>query len=109
MVLSLVEDFGAAPMKVAADLVLAFVATMADRTSSQWTVGWVPGLSNAFNAAVATALTEAIGWAAVDRFESGGGLGAGGARLAVRFRRCLGVQSAKPLGGIDGPFPVLSP
>lgn len=74
MILSLADEFGASITKaVAADLVLTFGASMAGRAFSQWALGWVPGLGNAVNAATAATLTEAIGWAAVDWFESGGG------------------------------------
>ncbi len=44
-------------------------ATTAGRTASQILIGWIPGWGNAFNAATAASLTEAVGWLAVEWFE----------------------------------------
>ena len=43
-------------------------AAFAGRGLSQLLVGWIPGVGNAVNAATAAAITEAIGWMAVDNF-----------------------------------------
>lgn len=45
-------------------------ATVAGRAISQFLVGWIPVLGNAFNAATAAAITEAIGWALANDFAS---------------------------------------
>ena len=42
----------------------AVSAGVAERTLSQFLVGWIPGYGNAINATTAFAITEAIGWAA---------------------------------------------
>src|SRR5260370_41354238 len=48
----------------AISLLGTFAATIADRTISEWLIGWVPGIGNAINASTAAGLTEAVGWAA---------------------------------------------
>lgn len=54
----------------AADLVFTFGASMAGRGISQVLIGWMPGIGNAINASTAAALTEAVGWAAVEYFST---------------------------------------
>ena len=69
MVLAIAEKYRAPLTETAAvELVMTFAATMAGRGLSQWLIGWVPGWGNAVNASTAAALTEAVGWAAVEYF-----------------------------------------
>ena len=56
----------------ATQLVLTFGATMAGRTVSQVLVGWIPGWGNVINATTAAALTEGVGWLAVEWFDTSG-------------------------------------
>ena len=56
---------------VAKGVVLSLGAAAVGRGLSQILVGWIPGFGNAINATTAATLTEAIGWAAVKRFERG--------------------------------------
>lgn len=44
-------------------------ASFGGRAASQWLLGWVPGWGNAINASTASAITEAVGWAAAKYFE----------------------------------------
>jgi uncharacterized protein (DUF697 family) len=53
----------------AISLLSRFTATIADRTISEWLIGWVPGIGNAIDASTAAGLTEAVGWAANAYFE----------------------------------------
>jgi uncharacterized protein (DUF697 family) len=56
----------------AADLLLAFSATMQSRQvpfSRQAMVGWLPGIDNGNDDSTAAALTEAIGWTANSHFD----------------------------------------
>jgi uncharacterized protein (DUF697 family) len=45
-------------------------ASFIGRGISQALVGWIPGLGNIINAGTAAAITEAIGWTAVEHFKS---------------------------------------
>lgn len=56
----------------AADLVLTFAAAMAGRGVSQALLGWFPLIGNIINAATASTITEAIGWAANAYFSDPG-------------------------------------
>ena len=47
-----------------------FSASIIGRNVAGVLIGWVPGFGNALKASTATALTEAIGWAAVHHFEN---------------------------------------
>lgn len=49
-------------------------ASYGGRAVSQWLLGWVPAWGNALNAATATAITEAVGWAASTYFEKTTGI-----------------------------------
>lgn len=56
----------------AADLLNTLSATVRSRQglfSRQALAGWLPGVENAVNSSTATALTEAIGWAANSYFD----------------------------------------
>ena len=65
MIIAIAHEHGTNITKTAAaDLLLTFTATNLGRGASQWLVGWIPGWGNSINAATATALTEAVGWAA---------------------------------------------
>lgn len=56
---------------VARGLLSTFAATFVGRGVTQVLFGWVPGFGNAVNSITAAALTEAIGWMAVDHFAKG--------------------------------------
>ena len=56
---------------VARGLLSTFAATFVGRGITQVLFGWVPGFGNAVNSITAAALTEAIGWMAVDHFAKG--------------------------------------
>lgn len=56
---------------VARGLLSTFAATFVGRGVTQVLFGWVPFMGNALNSATAAALTEAIGWMAVDHFAKG--------------------------------------
>ena len=71
MILGIAQKYKVSlPETAAADLVFTFGASMAGRGLSQFLVGWMPGIGNALNASTAAALTEAIGWAAVEYFST---------------------------------------
>ncbi len=52
-------------------LVLSRLATEGGRKVSQLLWGWIPFWGNAWNAAIAAALTEAMGWALARSFDRG--------------------------------------
>lgn len=52
-------------------LLSTFAASFVGRSVTQVLFGWVPFAGNALNSATAAALTEAIGWMAVDHFAKG--------------------------------------
>ena len=56
---------------VARGLLSTFAATFVGRGVTQVLIGWVPGIGNVVNSGTAAALTEAIGWMAVDHFAKG--------------------------------------
>ena len=69
MISSLATSFNAHPnQKMIAEILLPFTAMMAGRQASRWLLAFLPGIGNAASAATAAALTEAIGWAAVEHF-----------------------------------------
>jgi len=51
-------------------LFASLAASCVGRATSQILVGWIPILGNIINAGTAATLTEAIGWLAVDHFQS---------------------------------------
>jgi len=51
--------------------VLSLAAGYTGRAVSQILVGWIPGIGNVINASTAAALTEAVGWAVVSKFDRG--------------------------------------
>lgn len=51
-------------------LVAGFAGTTVGRNVAGVLVGWIPGFGNAIKASTAVALTEMIGWAAVNHFEN---------------------------------------
>ena len=53
-------------------ILIYFAGTIAARTTSQWALGWIPGLGNAFNAATMAALVEYIGWTTAENFDKYG-------------------------------------
>ncbi len=70
MILSLADHYEVnLTQAAAAELVLTFGAVYGGRSLSQVMVGWWPGVGNAINASTAAAITEAVGWAAVEWFE----------------------------------------
>lgn len=56
---------------VARGLLSTFAATFVGRGVTQVLIGWVPGIGNVVNSGTAAALTEAVGWMAVDHFAKG--------------------------------------
>lgn len=44
-------------------------AATVGRTAAQVLVGWIPGVGNIINAAIAASITEAIGWILAKEFE----------------------------------------
>ncbi len=69
MIQALGAEFGVRPsQQTIAEILLPFMATMAGRQASRWLLAFLPGIGNAANAATAAALTEAVGWAAVEHF-----------------------------------------
>ena len=52
----------------AKSIIASFTTAVAGRALSQLLLGWIPGLGNAINIATAVALTETLGWNAVDHF-----------------------------------------
>jgi len=56
---------------VAKGIALGMVSMYVGRSVSQVLLGWIPGIGNAINAGTAAALTEAIGWAVVSKFDRG--------------------------------------
>lgn len=56
---------------VARGLLSTFAATFVGRGVTQVLIGWVPGIGNMVNSGTAAALTEAVGWMAVDHFAKG--------------------------------------
>ncbi len=69
MIVALGKVFEQEITKSAAQAILSGLAANAvGRGAAQVLVGWVPGIGNAINSATAAALTETIGWMAVDRF-----------------------------------------
>ena len=56
---------------IAKGVVLSIAAGYGGRLISQILVGWIPGLGNAVNATTAAGLTEAVGWAVVDKLDKG--------------------------------------
>lgn len=51
-------------------LIAGFAGTTVGRNVAGVLVGWIPGFGNAVKASTAVALTETIGWAAVNHFEN---------------------------------------
>ena len=61
--------YGHSVSDTAAEAIIAGVAaSFVGRGVSQFLVGWIPGFGNAINASTAVAITEAVGWAANERF-----------------------------------------
>ena len=56
--------------RAAKGLFASLAASCVERATSQVLFGWVPILGNIVNAGTAAALTEAVGWLAVDHFQS---------------------------------------
>ncbi len=70
MIVALGAEHGTPVSKVAAaELILPFCAAAMGRGATQFLLSWVPGLGNFFNGATAAALTETIGWTAVEYFK----------------------------------------
>ncbi len=70
MVTALGAVFGIKVSNAAAKGVIASVAgTAVGRATSQFLVGWLPGLGNAINATTAAGVVEALGWFAADHFD----------------------------------------
>ena len=71
MIISLgaVFDIGLEESTAKATLATA-TATMVGRGLSQALLGWIPGYGNALNASTAFAVTESIGWAIANDFET---------------------------------------
>ena len=69
MIIAIAKEYGKSIDEAVAVTVLAELsAVVVGRTVSQVLVGWVPGFGNAINAATAASITEAIGWAANNKF-----------------------------------------
>lgn len=69
MIIALGKVFNQDISKTAAKAILGgATASFAGRGISQVLVGWIPGVGNVINTATAAAVTEAIGWMAVDSF-----------------------------------------
>ena len=63
------QVFGLDITEAAAKSIIASAsATIAGRATSQFLVGWIPGIGNVINTATAAGITELIGWIAVDNF-----------------------------------------
>lgn len=52
----------------AKSIIASFTTAVAGRELSQLLLGWIPGAGNVINIATAVALTETLGWNAVDHF-----------------------------------------
>ena len=52
-------------------IALGTAGSFVGRALSQILVGWIPGVGNVINATTAAGLTEAIGWAAAEKFSRG--------------------------------------
>ncbi len=64
-------SFGKAAAETVGMAVLSHYKTaITARLVSQWTVGWIPFLGNAVNAATMAYLLEDIGWAVADAFDA---------------------------------------
>ena len=76
MVWQLAEVFNISLSETIAEIgkiiLIYFAGTIAARTTSQWALGWIPGLGNAFNAATMAALVEYIGWTTAENFDKYG-------------------------------------
>lgn len=73
MVVALAGVFGVTLTRTAAEFAIATkAAIMIGRGVSQLLVGWMPGISNACNAAIAAGVKEAIGWAVARDFAAKG-------------------------------------
>ncbi len=69
MIVALGKVFDQEITKSAAQAILSGLAANAvGRGATQVLAGWIPGVGNVINSATAAALTEAIGWMAVDKF-----------------------------------------
>ena len=72
MTISLGKVFGKSLSESAAKAAIGSVAASTiGRTVSQFLVGWIPGLGNAFNATTAAGLTESMGWLLAEEFDKG--------------------------------------
>jgi uncharacterized protein (DUF697 family) len=70
MVMAIADHYRVTITQAAAtQLVLSLSATMVGRGLSQVLIGWIPGVGNAVNGATAAAVTEAVGWGAVQIFQ----------------------------------------
>ena len=70
MVTALGAVFDIKVSSAAAKGVIASVAgTAVGRATSQFLLGWIPGLGNAINASTAAGIVEALGWLAADHFD----------------------------------------
>ena len=70
MVISLGAVFGIRLNQITATSSLATAtATMTGRSISQILVGWIPVIGNVFNATVAAAITQVIGWTVACDFD----------------------------------------
>lgn len=70
MIISLGQVFGRELTKNAATALLGTAAaSTVGRATSQFLVGWIPGLGNAINAGTAASVTEALGWTIASRFD----------------------------------------
>ena len=71
MIVALGHIFDIEVTKTAARAIISGAgASLIGRGISQVVFGWIPGLGNVLNATTSVALTEAIGWMAVDQFAS---------------------------------------
>ena len=70
-------------------LFASLAASCVGRSASQLMVGWIPVLGNIINAGTAAGLTEAVGWLAVEHFQSQRSKES----LVGTFRRCFTPES----------------
>jgi uncharacterized protein (DUF697 family) len=72
MIISLGQVFDVHLTDAAAKgIALGTVGSFVGRAVSQILVGWIPGIGNVINASTAAGITEALGWATVEKFDHG--------------------------------------
>ena len=72
MIVAIAREFGRCmTVETATSMIAPLAATYVGRGISQFLIGWIPGIGNVINATTAAAITEAIGWGAVELFCDG--------------------------------------